>query len=629
MKKNYNYLMTANFLVKKPGCFLKTVICFFLFLFASGALHAQIDLPKQPKCGCPQLSLSVSDTKMNFAIDSAVEKDSYPKAKKSGDHLNSVYAKQKSDGLKIVQGAPSTTSGIDFTSNAAITRSGNNGNYSYNIDVELIDAYTQAVVVDVTHTTNDLGKANDMIDTCVASFSPVLDSTIRNYQKKIRKQSSYTKWVGLQWQAKPDSKNLKKNKATQVTITVTDCIDKKPVTKLPVHISQSDPNTGILNTSLANTNDSGKVAVIFTARNKGETLILPSFSYTGVNGKKITDPTVCADPKIAVDEDFLYKISMDAEYTIDGTGRDIKLHGECISSLKQLGDGTYLLEPTDKTRNMNITVEKADAVNADGATGKLVTPLQYTIPFLCTVGKMDKQLSEGRAVVYLNTTSPERGQVQWLYTAPGGSLTTTYDIDNGTLTNTPPGQTIQIVPKGSNTMFAMDAITGLDILTKLMADPNLAKQNINKNIANGQDQMSFAKQLQAHMNDPAYFKTAKGKADLQRMQSFNQQVGGNIVNSSSTTKNTDADIAKKLKDNPGYAGSAQFQRDIGKSELSRVADKGFYQKDAMAQVTPGTAIARIEGSFEPNSSEAFSGNLESSMGPMKVTVKINVEKVEQ
>ncbi|MBS1655171.1 MAG: hypothetical protein JSU05_10020, partial [Bacteroidetes bacterium] len=461
-----------------------------------------------------------------------------------------------------------------------------------------------------------------------ASFSPVLDSAIRKYQKKIRKQSNYTKWVGLQWQSKPDSKNLKKNKATQVTITVTDCIDKKPVPKLPVHISQTDPNTGILNTSVANTNDSGKVAVIFTARNKGETLILPSFSYTSVNGKKITDPTVCADQKITVDEDFPYKIIMDAEYTVDGTGRDIKLHGEYISSLKQLGDGTYILEPTDKTRNMNITVQKADAVNADGASGKLITPLQYTIPFLFTVGKMDKQLSEGHAIVYLNTTSPESGQVQWLYTTPGGSLTTTYDIDNGTINNTPPGQTIQLIPKGSNTMFAMDAVTGLDILSNLMADQNIATQNINQNISNEQDQMAFAKRLQAHMNDPAYFKTAQGKADLQRMQSFNQQSGSNIVNSSSTTKNIDADIAKKLKDNPGYAGSAQFQKDIGTSEMSRAADKGIYQKDAMAQVTPGTAKVRIEGSFEPNSMEAFSGNLESSLGPMKVTIKITVEKID-
>lgn len=611
----------------------KKFLSLIAFVYIAATSNAQIDLPKQPKCGCPQLSLYVYDTKVNFKIDSTVEKDTYPKAKKSGDHLNSVYSKQKSDELKIVRGSGSgdkisPSSNIDFTSNAEIKRDGSNGNYSYTIDVKLIDASTQAVVVDATQTTHNLSEANALIDTCVASFSPVLDSTIRNYQKKIRKQSNYTKWVGLQWQSKPDSKNLKKNKATQVTITVTDCIDKKPVTKLPVHISQTDPNTGILNTSFANTNDSGKVAVIFTGRNKGETLILPSFSYTSVNGKKITDPTVCADQKITVDEDFPYKIIMDAEYTVDGTGRDIKLHGECITNLKQLGDGTYILEPTDKTRNMNITVQKADAVNADGASGKLITPLQYTIPFLFTVAKMDKQLSEGHAIVYLNTTSPESGQVQWLYTAQGGSLTTTYDIDNGTINNTPPGQTIQVIPKGSNTMFAMDAVTGLDILSNLMADQNIATQNINQNISNEQDQMAFAKRLQAHMNDPAYFKTAQGKADLQRMQSFNQQSGGNIVNSSSTTKNIDADIAKKLKDNPGYAGSAQFQKDIGTSEMSRAADKGIYQKDAIAQVTPGTAKVRIEGSFEPNSMEAFTGNLESSLGPMKVSVKITVEKID-
>jgi hypothetical protein len=608
----------------------KRIIHISLLLLITNCVHAQIDLPKQPKCGCPLITLGVYDTNINFTADSAVEKGNYAQAQKSGDHLESTYEKQQSDQLKVMRvPKQGTSTQIDFKTNAEIDRSGSAGSYTYDVIVKITDAYTQATVKNKKETTSSLGNAYDMIDSCVASFSPVLDSAIRNYQKKIRKQSNYTKWIGLQWQAKPDSKNLKKNNATPVTITVTDCIDKKPVTKLPIHISQTDPNTGILSASTANTNDSGKVAVIFTARNKGETLILPSFSYTNVNGKKITDPTVCADQKITVDEDFPYKIMMDAEYTVDGTGRDIKLHGECISSLKQLGDGTYILEPTDKTRNMNITVQKADAVNSDGANGKLITPLQYTIPYLFTVGKMDKQLSEGHAIVYLNTTSPESGQVQWLYTTPGGSLTTTYDIDNGTIINTPPGQTIQVVPKGSNTMFAMDALTGLDILSNLMADQNIATQNSNQNIANSQDQMDFAKRLQAHMNDPAYFKTAQGKADLQRMQSFNQQVGGNMVNSSSTTKNIGADIAKKIKDNPGYAGSAQFQKDIGKSEMSRVADKSIYQKDAMAQVTPGTAKVRIEGNFEPNSMDAFTGNLESSIGPMKIIVKITVEKVEQ
>lgn len=323
-----------------------------------------------------------------------------------------------------------------------------------------------------------------------------------------------------------------------------------------------------------------------------------------------------------------YKISMDAENTISSAGKDIKLHGECYANLKALPDGTFMLEPVDKTRNMNVTVEKGEMVNADGASGRLITPLQYTFPFLFSIGKMAKGASTAPATVYLNTTSPQKGIVNWLYTTPKGTVNITVDIDKGTMTTSPPGQTVQLIPEGTNNMYALDGVTNLNLLFDLMGgNPNLAIQNANQNIANSQDQMAFAKRMQAHMNDPNYFKTAQGKADLQRMQSMNQQIGGNIVNSSSTTKNIDADIAQKAKNDPNYVGSAQFQSDIGKSKLSSIADKGIYQKDAMAQVAPGTATTRIEGSFNAKSGTAFTGNLESSVGPMNTSIKITVEKI--
>lgn len=322
-----------------------------------------------------------------------------------------------------------------------------------------------------------------------------------------------------------------------------------------------------------------------------------------------------------------YKITMDAENTVDNAGKDIKLHGECYANLKALEDGTLMLAPVDKTRNMNVFVEKGEMVNADGATGKLTTPMQYTFPFLFSIGKMGKGTSTAQAIVYLNSTAPEKGIVTWLYTGTGASLTTTYDIDKGTVTNNP-GQTIQMVPKGNNTMFAMGTATGLDLLPSLMGDQNIARTNNMQNLANANDQKAFAERMRARMNnDPAYFKTAQGKADLQRMASFNQQVGGNIENSSSATKNMDADIANKIKNNPDYARSGQLRNDINNSQTSIGQDKFVYQKDAMAQVTPGTAKVRIEGSFNAKSGSAFTGQLESSIGPMKTTIKISVEKI--
>jgi|GEM_PF-2509152 len=607
---------------------MKKLIFIIVVTFGATKLYAQIKLPpKDFKCDCPPLTLGVYDTKVNFTTDSAVEKDNYAKAQKSGDYLESLYAKQESDQLKVIRvPKQGTVSEMDFKTNTQINRSGNAGNYTYNVSVQITDAYTQAVVKNKKKTTDNLAKADEMIDSCVASFGSVLDSTIRKYQKKLRKESNNTKWIGLQWQVKPDSKKLKKNKATTVTITVTDCISKILVPKLKMHITQTNPNAGILSATDVTTNDSGKVAVIFMARNKGETIILPSFSYTGVNNKIIKDPIACVAPKITVDEDFLYKITMDAEYTVNEAGRDIKLHGESITSLKPLADGTYMLEPIDKSRNMNITVEKGESVNADGATGELTTPLQYTIPFLFILGKIDKSLSSAHAIAYLNTTSPQKGKVTWVYAANGKTVTNIIDIDKGTITYIP-GSTIQVPGNGGN-LYALDNVTNLNLLTNLMFDKDLATKNINQNISNAQDQIAFAKRMQAHMNDSNYFKTAQGKKDMQQMQLLQQQVGGNVVNKSSTTKNINAEIAQKIKDDPNYAGSDQFHQDMGKLQLSSIADKDLYQKSAMAEVSPGTAMVRIEGDFDTNSTEAFNESLQKSIGSMTTSVKITVEKIE-
>ncbi len=610
---------------------LKKIIFVTILVLGISKLYAQFNFPtKKSNCGCPLLTLGVYDTQVNFSADTTIEGDNYAKAQKSGDHLQSLCEKQESDQLQVMRVAKqSAVSDIDFKTHAAITRSGSAGNYAYDVSVTITDAYTQAIVKNKKETTHSLAKANDMIDSCVASFGLILDSTIRKYQKSIRKESNYTKWIGLQWQAKPGSKKLKKNKATQVTITVTDCIGRTPAAQLPIHITQTDPNTGILSATNIITNDSGKVAVVFTAKNEGETLVIPTFSFTSVNGKTIKDPTVCGNQKITVDEDNLYKITMDAENTVAVAGKDIKLHGECVAALKTLPDGTYMLEPTDKTRNMNITIEKGDLVNKDGGSGKIIAPSKYTIPFLFTIGKMDKALSEGHGTLYLNTTSPQTGVVASVYTTTNGSVTTTIDMDKGTMTITPPGKTTRLIPEGKSNMYALDAVTNLNLLSGLAAgNPDIAIQNANQNISNAQDQIAFAKRMQSHMNDPAYFKTAQGISDMKKMQAFQQQIGGNIANTSSTTKNIEAEITKKIKDDPNYVGSDQFQSDIGKSHLSSIADNDIYQKPAMAQVTPGAGTVRIEGSFEPKSMEAFNGTLKGSEGPVQVTINIKVEKME-
>jgi hypothetical protein len=605
----------------------KKIIFIAMFLFAAAVSEAQIKLPDMPKCGCPEVGLFVSKTTMNFSMDSSVEKDSYTIAKNSAAHLNGIYGKQQSDQLKIYNAmADSLAHQPDFASKAEIERSGTPGNYTYTITVKITDVNSKAQVAKSDQTTNELIDADAAIDRCVASFGLVLDSTIRKYQKKIRKESGNTKWIGLQWQAK-GGKKVKINKSATVTITVTDCVSKLAVPHLPIELTQVDNNAGILSASRVSTDDSGKAAVIFTGLHKGETSVLANFSYTSVNGKEIRNPICCNTQKIVVSNDDFYKVTMDAETTVDGTGRDIKLHGESITALKTLADGTSMLEPVDKTRNMNITVEKGEAANADGGTGELTGPLQYTVPFLFSIGKMDKDFSSGHAIAYLNTTSPQKGKVIWIYTTDGKTVTETVDIDKGTLTFSPPGTTT-LVPGAAGSLYAMDAATNLNLLSNLMVDRGITQKNATQNIANAEDKMAFAKRMQAHMNDPNYAKTEQGKKDMAEMQSLYQQVGGNVVNKSSTTKKINAQIAQKIKDTPGYAGSAQFKQDMSKLYLNSSADRVNYQKPAMAEVSPGSAMVRVEGDFEPKNSESFSESLQCAIGPLKTTVKITVEKID-
>ncbi|HET7117052.1 MAG TPA: hypothetical protein VFI29_11205 [Hanamia sp.] len=320
-----------------------------------------------------------------------------------------------------------------------------------------------------------------------------------------------------------------------------------------------------------------------------------------------------------------YKITMDAEQTISDAGQDIKLHGKCYANLKTLPNGTYFLEPLDKTRNMKVTVEKAIYVSGDGGSGKLITPYSYTFPFLISIGKMDKTHSSGPCTVYLNYTSPQEGKVVWQMK----NLTETVDIDSGKITYKP-GRTIQFGKPGNpaENAIALSAATNLNLLNYLIGtNPENAIQNAHQNLSDAQSQLDFAKRMEAHENDPNYFKTAQGKADLQKAMAFQKQIGGNIANISNQTKQLDAEMDSKTTNNPDYAGSKKFQQDIGKEGILRLGDEDVTGNEAMAKVTPGIGSVRIKGSFNAKSALSFSGEENGDIKGVNVSIKIKVEKL--
>jgi len=321
-----------------------------------------------------------------------------------------------------------------------------------------------------------------------------------------------------------------------------------------------------------------------------------------------------------------YKITLEAEQTLSEAGLDIKLQGECFTTLKPLDDGTYMLEPVDKTRNMNITIKQNKLANADGAVSQIISPEQYKFPFLFTIANLDKNSKTGKATVYLNTTAPQNGIVKNETTADGKTVTTIVDIDKGSLTTIAPGYTHTYPIAGGGTMYVMDGLTHLNLLTNFDSDIGTTMQNINQNLDDEKEKVAWAKRMQTHKNDPNYYQSAQGKKDMLMMQSFQQQMGGNIRNESSEAANIRQEMTKKMEQDPKYAGSAQFKSDLSKLHLVS-SDNSYFQKSPMAEVAPGTARLRITGNFNTKSSEAFSESRENVTGPMHTTLKIKVEKL--
>lgn len=323
-----------------------------------------------------------------------------------------------------------------------------------------------------------------------------------------------------------------------------------------------------------------------------------------------------------------YKITLEAEQILPQAGQDIKLLGECYATLQPLDDGTYMLEPVDKTRNMNVTIKQNKIANADGAVSQIILPQQYKFLFLFSIVNMDKNSKTGKATVYLNTTAPQSGTVKNETTSDGKTVTTIVDIDKGSVTTIAPGYTnTYTLPTGGN-LYVMDAITHLDLLSGFASDINTTMQNVNQNIADAQQKMEWAKRMQAHQNDPNYYKSAQGKKDMLKMQTLQQQVGRNIKNESNTTADIRQEMTKKMEKDPNYAGSDQFHQDLEKLQMNHDADKTIGGKPAMAEVATGTARLRIAGTFNTGSSEAFSESRENDTGPMHTTIKMKVEKMQ-
>ena len=125
-------------------------------------------------------------------------------------------------------------------------------------------------------------------------------------------------------------------------------------------------------------------------------------------------------------------------------------------------------------------------------------------------------------------------------------------------------------------------------------------QTQKSNVADAEDQKAWAERMQAHRGDPAYFKTAQGQADVQRMQKLQQELGGNISNPDPQAQQLAQQIAQKAQQDPNYIGSAQYQHDLGKQQMLSQANKDMGGKTPMAK-TPLSGALNVEGSFNAGS----------------------------
>jgi hypothetical protein len=275
-----------------------------------------------------------------------------------------------------------------------------------------------------------------------------------------------------------------------------------------------------------------------------------------------------------------YKVTAEMELT-GPDGIHIILSGESITQLKPLADGTNMLEPVDKKSDMNVTVKEFSM--AKGMS--LVGPWQYKIPIFISIGKING-----------NGTSSAKMVIQRF----GTDQTETYMANGHTL------QAHMIHPLFFNA-FIKDEI-----------------QTQQTNLTDEQDEEAWAKRMQAHQGDPAYFKTTQGKADVERMQKLQQELGGNISNQDPKSKQLAAQIAQKAQQDPNYIGSAQYQQDLGKMQMLKASNEGLGENAPTAN-TPLMGVLNIDGSFNVSGNTVFEITKESTAGgALHAQIKIKI-----
>jgi hypothetical protein len=544
------------------------------------------------------MKLYVYDTQIDFGIDTrdAISAGNYRNAQNSGDWLEAAFLKQQSDEFKVYKsilpgaqtgntyepGPPdggSPGGGIDFTSYAEISRGGDSTAYSYTVNVKIFDVHAHTVVASISRVTADLGQADEMIDACVGTFSPVPDQ-LRNYQKQLREKSGYTKWIGAKWKTQADKTQLKIHQLTTVHIKAFDCIDEHPLADQEITLALTNDKPGSLSIKNIKTNSSGEATVTFTAKDNGYTRVVPDFTFTDVNGKTGWHGTSCSDQEDIVVADDIFRIRMEAELT-GPEKMHYKLIGECMAVPVAYADSTYGLRPQDGSKNMNITVITA------GVPGKLtlVKPKTYHIPFVLNTGNLGKTLSKtAPATISIESFSPtEQGLAQSeYYQTPGGILNLPDNINSN-----------------FNAPFMKTAVAA-------------GKENG----AKARQDLPWIKRLRDNKNNPAYFNSPQGKADLQQMQKFSQEHGMNFPQI--------------------YANSQAPPK--GASDASMAFAKGILntQSDTSASHTAPNAykptvmggLFHADGSFNPKNKTCMQIDKEEDISTIHGKVKITVEKIQ-
>jgi hypothetical protein len=276
-----------------------------------------------------------------------------------------------------------------------------------------------------------------------------------------------------------------------------------------------------------------------------------------------------------------YKVTVDMELT-GPAGVHISLSGESMTQLKPLADGTYMLEPLDKKSDMNMTVKDFSMTKVT-----FLGPFKYTIPLFISIGKIGGNGS-----------------------APAKLVLARFGISDPSESYMADGHTTQ-------THMIEPLFFNVFIKEFLLTDK--------KNIADAADEKAWADRMQAHKGDPAYFKTVQGQQDIQRLQKLQQEMGSTVNNPDVQAQQLAQQISQKAQQDPGYMGSAQYQKDIGREELLAQGNKGTGGQTPTSNVRMH-GLLNIEGNFNAASSTPLEMTKESSSGGFQAEIKVKVVK---